>query len=315
MTLGTTSLYNCGIRQTVLLRRSLIGWTLACSPSCNKRVSQMRAPLAACRERAGWGRVGGWVARADHKPATTTLLLWGVKWTFILHLLISVTRISDIGKSFSDIGKSSHFPISVNHRIFRYRKFELPMSEIRISDIGKSTRSPISENHLDLPISENHPIYRYRKFEFPISANHFDFLISVNQSIYRYQKFEFPISVIQHDFPISENQLIYRYRKFDFPISVIQNDFPISVNQLIYRYWKFDFPISISVNQLNSADLPVSENRFTDIGNSFLFSDIAVDFPISEIRITDIGNSTLFSDIGKSTDLPMSEIRITDIGK
>ena len=49
-------------------------------------------------------------------------VLWGVKWPFILHLLISVIWISGIGKSFSDIGKSLHFPIS----------------EILISDIGKS---------------------------------------------------------------------------------------------------------------------------------------------------------------------------------
>ena len=50
--------------------------------------------------------------------------VWGVKCnvTCILHLLISVIRISDIGKSFSDIGKSSHFLIS----------------EIRITDIGNS---------------------------------------------------------------------------------------------------------------------------------------------------------------------------------
>ena len=124
--------------------------------------------------------------------------VWGVKWTFILHLPISVILISDIGKSFSDIGKSSHFAISeiritdIVNSSFRYRKIEFLMSD------------------LDLPISENHPIYRYRKFEFPIL-------------------------VIQHDFPMSENQLIYRYRKIDFPISVIQNDFLISVNQPIYR--------------------------------------------------------------------------------
>ena len=60
---------------------------------------------------------------------------------------------SNIGKSFSYIGKSSHFPISeiqindIRNSNFRYRKIEFPMSE----------------NHLDLPISENHPIYRYRK--------------------------------------------------------------------------------------------------------------------------------------------------------
>ena len=62
--------------------------------------------------------------------------VWDVKWTFILHLPISVIRVSDLGqsiidfgKSFSDIGKSSYFTISVNH---------LPISEIRITDIWNS---------------------------------------------------------------------------------------------------------------------------------------------------------------------------------
>ena len=85
------------------------------------------------------------------------MCVWGDKLTFIQHIPISVIRISDIGKSFSDIGKSPHFPIS----------------EIRITDIGNSNfryqkiEFPISVNHLDLPISENHPIYVIQN-DFPI---------------------------------------------------------------------------------------------------------------------------------------------------
>ena len=127
-------------------------------------------------------------------------IVWGVKWTFILHLPISVIRISDIGKSFSDIGKSSHFPIS----------------EIRITDIWNSNfrylkiEFPISENHLDLPISEIRISDIGKSFWFSDTGKSVDF----------------PISVIQNDFRISVNQSIYRYRKFEFPISENRPNIP-----------------------------------------------------------------------------------------
>ena len=128
-----------------------------------------------------------------------------------------------MGKSFSDIGISSHFLISeiritdIVNSNFRYQKIEFLMLE----------------NHLVLLISEYHPIYRYGKFE-PISVIQSDFAILVNQLINRYQKFDLPISEIRSYFPISVNQLIFRYRKFTLPISVIQHYFPIWVNQLSY---------------------------------------------------------------------------------
>ena len=220
----------------------------------------------------------------------------GCQMNIILHLPISIIRISDIGKSFSDICKSSYFPIS----------------EIRITDIGKS----------NFRCRKIILIYRYRKIirftnignKLPISVNHFDFPISVNQSIYRYRKFEFPISVIQHDLPISENQLIYRYRKLDFPISEIRfriSDIRKSTDlpHISNSKWFSDIG--------KSADLPVSENRFTGIEIEFWFTDIgkSPDFPISENRFSDIGNSFWISDIGKLTDLPISANRISDIVK
>ena len=39
--------------------------------------------------------------------------------------------------------------------IYRYRKFDLPISEIRLTDVGKSADLPISEIQKELPISEN----------------------------------------------------------------------------------------------------------------------------------------------------------------
>ena len=156
------------------------------------------------------------------------MYIWGVKWTFILHLPISVIRISDIGKSFSDIGKSfsdigksSHFPISEirntdigksNFRcqkiilIYRYQKIirYQPISESRISDIGKSFWFSDIGKSVDLPISE------IRISDIGNSA----WFSDIGNST------DLPKSVIQNDFPISVNQLIYRYRKFDFPISV-----------------------------------------------------------------------------------------------
>ena len=43
--------------------------------------------------------------------SATCTLLGGIKWTFILHFPLLVIQISDIGKSFTDISKSSYFLI------------------------------------------------------------------------------------------------------------------------------------------------------------------------------------------------------------
>ena len=65
---------------------------------------------------------------------------YGVSNEHLFCIYWSVIRNSNVGKSFSDIGKSSHFPIL----------------EIPITDIGN---------------------FWYRKIEFPMLENHFDLLI------------------------------------------------------------------------------------------------------------------------------------------
>ena len=57
--------------------------------------------------------------------------------------------------------------------IYRYRKFDLPISEIRFTDIGKSADLSISEIQNELPISEN---------RFSDIGKSDDFTISVNQN-------------------------------------------------------------------------------------------------------------------------------------
>ena len=54
--------------------------------------------------------------------------------------------------------------------IYRYRKFYLPISKIRIFDVAKSADLPISENHCELPISENRIIDIGKYVDLPISA-------------------------------------------------------------------------------------------------------------------------------------------------
>ena len=111
--------------------------------------------------------------------------------------------------------------------IFRYRKFELPISEISewsdlpkiseigISDIGKSFWFSDIGKSVDLLISE------IRISDIVNSARFSDIGKSTDLPI---SDFDFPISVIENGFPISVNQLIYRYRKFNFPILEIRFD-------------------------------------------------------------------------------------------
>ena len=216
--------------------------------------------------------------------------VWGVKWTLIPHL-----------------------PISLNN--FRYRKIITDVLIYRygsiIFRIRKIVDLPISVNRNYLPISEI--IYRYQKFEFTDIGNS-KWITDIGKSIFQYREIRwfsdigksnnFPISVNRIsdigksvDLPISENNVelpiaVIRIsdmgKSTDYPISENKNEFPISVNKLIYRYRK------------SFWELPISEIRIFDIGKSddFLILVNQDDLPISEIRI---------SDIGKCDDLPISE--------
>ena len=62
--------------------------------------------------------------------------------------------------------------------IYRHRKFDLPISDIRIHDIGKSTDFFISENQVELTLSVNR-FFNIGEYDFPISANQNYFRISV----------------------------------------------------------------------------------------------------------------------------------------
>ena len=151
----------------------------------------------------------------------------------------------------------NHFPISVNDRIFRYRKFKLPISEIRISDIGKP-------NFLCRKIIL---IYWYRKMIlFPYIGNS-NFRYRQIILIFRYRQIS----------RFTDIGIIFRYRLFKTIFWYRWINRFTDIGNSIFRYL-----------YSKSADLPVSENQFTDIGTSFLFSDIgkSVDFklPISVIQ-------------------------------
>ena len=69
----------------------------------------------------------------------------------------------------TNIGKSTI--VRCQKMIYRHRKIDLPMLEIRISDINKLAGLPISVNQNQLPISEIRTSKIGKQPDLPISEN------------------------------------------------------------------------------------------------------------------------------------------------